>query len=171
MLSKQKRAYEPEQLPPDKRLKANIKDIFATNQLSGVRSQELINDIADSGVMGFRSLKKSLKANVARNLRRSFLKGCLWPSVYWGKIRVKSLKTNKEDYEWAAFLLPHELIECIAKYGVADVVMDTKGLDTKTMEHLRRCQDRAKCSLLPKASGAMECHVLRIGVNVLRRSP
>ena len=61
MLSKHKRPYEAASLTGDKRLSANLRDIFATNQLSGIRAQELINDIADAGVTSFRRMKKNLE--------------------------------------------------------------------------------------------------------------
>ena len=49
MLPKTKRPYDPEALPPDKRLRANVQDLFANNLLSGKRLQELINDAPGAG--------------------------------------------------------------------------------------------------------------------------
>ena len=73
MLSKHKRPYDAAILPPDKRLSANVRDIFATNQLSGIRTQELINDISDAGVTSFRRMKKkNLEGQCEQKLEEDF---------------------------------------------------------------------------------------------------
>ena len=72
MLSKRKRPYDPDSLPPSQRLRANLGDIVSSNTLSARRTQEIINDVADAGVSSFRSLKRKLDTNVSRNLRRIF---------------------------------------------------------------------------------------------------
>ena len=148
MLSKHKRPYDAAILPPDKRLSANVRDIFATNQLSGIRTQELINDIADAGVPSFKRVKKTLKANVSRNLKNTFLKRNLWPSLYWAKISVKNLQTGQVEKQWCAFILPHEYLQTIAKHGLEAVYMSTAALDPKTKIHVEQCEAKAGCKLL-----------------------
>ena len=73
MLSKHKRPYEAASLTGDKRLSANLRDIFATNQLSGIRAQELINDFADAGAPSFKRMKKTQieKNGKAKNLEKT----------------------------------------------------------------------------------------------------
>ena len=57
MLSKNKRPYNPDVLPPPERLRRNVQDIAGDQLLSGARTMELHNDIAANGVRGFRRLK------------------------------------------------------------------------------------------------------------------
>ena len=128
MLSKAKRPYTPSDLPPDKRLRANVTDLFVTNVVSGLRTQEVLNDIA--GVAGsFAKDKRPLGTNAARNLRRSVLKRTLWPSLYWARIRVWNCKKGIEDYKSCAFLLPHELLHTLNRLGLSEVLLCKEGLD------------------------------------------
>ncbi len=115
MLSK-KGSYDPTELAPSRRLRANLQDIFATNQLPGTRVQDVINDVADAGVKSFTRLKNQT-ANAHRNLLRTFLRGTQWPRLYWAKIRVYSLTTHLEEEQWCAFILPHEYMEVLCRLG------------------------------------------------------
>lgn len=92
MLSKTKRPYDPEALPPDKRLRANVQDLFANNLLSGKRLQELINDAAGAGASSMGCLSRKDDKNATRHLRSKFLKRNQWPDVYWARVRVKDKK-------------------------------------------------------------------------------
>ena len=49
MLSKTKRPYDPEELPPDKRLRKNLEDLYASNIISASRAQELVGAAAAAG--------------------------------------------------------------------------------------------------------------------------
>ncbi len=149
MLSKGKRPFDPKELAPPKRLRANVQDIYANNQLSALRTQELINDIAQSGVSSFEPLAKPPGRNTARDLKRTLLKRNQWPDLYWARVRVKDLGSGKEEQQSCAFLLPHEYIATVNRLGTADVVMDTAGLDPRTRDHLERAQLSAGCPLMP----------------------
>ena len=92
MLSKTKRPYDPEALPPDKRLRANVQDLFANSLLSSKRLQELINDAAGAGASSMGCLSRKDDKNATRHLRSKFLKRNQWPDVYWARIRVKDKK-------------------------------------------------------------------------------
>ena len=148
MISKNKRAYDADRLEPQTRLRANVQDLFAGNQLTGKRTQELINDIAAAGNDALGSLRGPVSNHTARNLRRSFLKRNQWPQIYWAQIRVKSLKTDAEELQWCAFLLPHEYIETLARLGSLECLLATEGLDPLSREHLEHCQRRAQCRLV-----------------------
>ena len=148
MLSKNQRAYDPAQLRPGgQRLGANLADLVNTNVLPAKRVQEVINDIADAGVRGFK--KRKISTNTARALRRSLLTRTQWPPVYLAQVRVMSKKTRRENAEWMAFLLPHELLEVLHRVGKTEMVMDTSGCDPKTLRHLRHCEAEAGCRLVP----------------------
>ena len=69
MLGKNKRAYDTDNVPAAQRLKANVVDLYASNQISAARSQELINDAADSGIFTFKHLQ-SKGARMGRNIAR-----------------------------------------------------------------------------------------------------
>ena len=135
MLSKHKRPYHPQALPPDKRLRANLGDVFSSNQLSASRTQELINDCAAAGVTTFCSLRP-LGTNISRNLKRIFLKGCQWPSVYWAQIRVWNTKASREEWQWMDFLLPHEYTAALTKYGDLDILRSDLHLDPLSKNNL-----------------------------------
>ena len=94
MLSKTARPYDPSDLPAPKRLRANIADLYATNQVSAKRIQEVINDIADSGVPSFVGMKRPLGPNVAKAVKAGFLRRNQWPSLYLAEIRVLGEKLS-----------------------------------------------------------------------------
>jgi hypothetical protein len=124
MLSKNKRPYDPEQLPPGrKRLAANLHHLASANQLSAGSVQELINDVSDSGIKGFKKRRTGHSGNTARNLMRSMVKRSQWPHLYWAKIRVMNLKTCVEEPQWMAFQLPHEFAEVLNRHGLKEVIM------------------------------------------------
>ena len=148
MLSKNKRPYERDALRPAQRLRANVQDLFAANQVSGTRVQELINDIADASNETFEHLRGPLGGHSARNLRRSFLKRCQWPHLYWSQIRLLNLRTQVEEYQWCAFILPHEYLEVLARFGDREVLMARGGLDPCTLEHLVSCEGKAGAELM-----------------------
>ena len=121
MQSKQKRAYDPSQLPTAKRLRANVANLWTTNRLTASEAQSLIDDAHDSGLSGFARLssrgKSTAGGNVTRRLRTNFLKGSLWPKKYWAQIRCWNFKQNKEVKAWIALGLPHEYVAQIVRYG------------------------------------------------------
>ena len=95
MLSKGKRPYDESELPAACRLRENIRDIFASNTLPAARVQSLLNDASDAGVDDCREFR-GIPHNAARNLRRSFLKRCLWPDLYHATVRVHDRTTGGE---------------------------------------------------------------------------
>ncbi len=143
MLHKDKRSYDPRSLPPGKRLRANLQDAYSSNPLSGRRTQELINDAADAGVQELHSLRKPVGPNAARNLKTAFLKRCQWPEIYWAQTRVWNAKAAREEIQWLGFMLPHEYVATLAKYGNDDVLHSTLGFDPLSKEHLEKCQRKA----------------------------
>ena len=47
-----------------------------------------------------------------------------------------------------AFLLPHELINCLVQHGDLKAILCVDGMDPKTLAHLRSCEEQAGCPLL-----------------------
>ena len=139
MLSKGKRPYDESELPAACRLRENIRDIFASNTLPAARVQSLLNDASDAGVDDCREFR-GIPRNVARNLRRSFLKRCLWPDLYHATVRVLDRTTGGEKESSIAFLLPHEIVHKLRKHGHTDVLTYTGGLDPVAGKHFRSCK-------------------------------
>ena len=95
MFSKTARPCDASAVPPAKRLRRNLVDLYASNELSATRAQELIDDAADAGVEDCQSLRRrnratttSKKKNCARDLRARLLRGCRWPRTYEAQIRT-----------------------------------------------------------------------------------
>ena len=149
MLNNKKRPYDETQVPPGKRLRANLQDLLASNVVSGQRAQSMINDAAASGASGLDDLVGKVTKYSARSLRRSMLRWNQWPSLYWAQVHVKDPRSQEEGLEWLAFLLPHEYIGLLCKLGDLDCILEVAGLETLSYEHLLHCQRHAGSSLLP----------------------
>ena len=74
MLSKKKRAYDPAALPPERRLRANLGDLLARNELPATRIAELASDVNRVQPTALRNLAGRADGNSARKLKRNFLK-------------------------------------------------------------------------------------------------
>ena len=150
VLSKNKRPYDPSRLPPAQRARANMQDLFANNALSGSRAQELINDFAAAGAQGLRRLTGApSRKNAARHLRRGFLRRTQWPELYWAQVRVYNKRTHKEETQWLAFLLPHEILEVLARLATdRELLYNRAGLDVLGCGHLESACASAGCNLV-----------------------
>ena len=62
MFSKTARPYDASAVPPAKRLRRNLVDLYASNELSATRAQELMDDAADVGVEDCQTLRRRNKA-------------------------------------------------------------------------------------------------------------
>ena len=124
MLSKNKRPHEPEGLPPGKRVRNDCQDLYANGFLTGNRIQRMLNNVGTLTPADVRALqadKRVVGSNTARDLKRSFLKRCMWPKLYWASIRVKNVKLDQEVWEQCAFVLPHEYLAVLVGLGDSDV--------------------------------------------------
>lgn len=147
MFGKRTLPYNPDSLPPARRLRANIRELFASNTLSGTRVQSLVNDMADAGADGIMDLRRGVSgAHSARFLRGRFMKFNQWPPLYWARVRLKDPRSEAVAAEWLAFLLPHELVETLAKYSDPAQLCYTGGLDAVSLGHYATCREGA-CTL------------------------
>ena len=73
-------------------------------------------------------------------MRKAFLKRNQWPQKYFAPIRVLNPRTNQVVTEEVAFLLPHEFLACLHKYGDPAVISETVGMDPVTYQHLNHCR-------------------------------
>ena len=76
------------------------------------------------------------------------MKGCQWPSVYWAQIRVWNSKASREEWQWMAFLLPHEYTAALIKYGDLDILRSDLHLDPLSKNHLEKMQHQAQEKLV-----------------------
>ena len=95
MLSKRARGYDEEAVPPEKRLRKNIADLFLSNAMSGERAQSLFNDAAAAGASDMRDLRGRVGHNACRNLTTKLRKRKMWPKLYKSEIRVKDPRTDE----------------------------------------------------------------------------
>ena len=143
MLSKTARPYDASSWPAAKRLRANLADLYATNQVSAKRIQEVINDIANAGVPTFSVIRRRLGPNVARAVKAGFLKRNQWPSLYMADIRVLGKRSQQEEWQTCAFLLPHEYTHVLHRLGTKALLLDTECMDPKTLQHLELCKRKS----------------------------
>ena len=111
MFSKQALPKLDEEPDASRRFRANVRDLFLTNQLSAERTSSLLGDAAAAGVEALEDVNLQGKAgkNVHRDLMRNFAKRAKqWPDLYWSKVDVWDQKKQKVKREWIAVLLPHE---------------------------------------------------------------
>ena len=147
MFHKRDKAYQ-EGLPPSKKLKANIGDLYLSNQISAQRAQEIFEDIKDAGA-GSADMKKLSKGldsdtakklgrnpNASRDLGRRLLKRCPWPELYWSEIPVLDVKTQQETTSLLPLLLPHELIHTMLKHADKQDLLHRSGLSQMSLAHL-----------------------------------
>ena len=95
MQSKHERAYVPEDTSVAKRMRLSVTDLFASNTVTGKRTQELLNDVAAGGVNDCTSWRPGITSNTARDLRHKLLKNNLWPTFYEFKVTSTNPRTNK----------------------------------------------------------------------------
>lgn len=143
MLSRHQRSYDAAVVPAGQRLRENLQDLYASNLVPGNRVQELVNDGDAAGAGHLRDLTGPLGKNAARHLRSKFLKNSQWPSRYTAKIRTWNVKRQEVEQSDVSFLLPHEFIATLVQVGDPERLYETRGLDPKSLEHLRSCEAQA----------------------------
>ena len=95
MLGKKKRAYEPDELSARARLRANLGDMLARNEVPANRIAELANDINRVAPAELSNLTGPPGKNAAKKLRRQFLKKSQWMPDYLADVRTWNPKTQK----------------------------------------------------------------------------
>ena len=148
MISKKKRPYDPESLPPERRLRANLEDLFSRNELSGTRVAELANDVNRLTPHVLRNLTGPEGHNTARRLRGRFMQKSTWMPDYVATIRTWNPKTHKVVPEKVPMQLLHEVVTVLHKHGFLAPLLAKDNLDPLTLEHLLHCEKDAGCELL-----------------------
>ena len=151
MFSKQALPKLDEEPDAPRRFRANVRDLFLTNQLSAERTSSLLGDAAAAGVEALddvKNIQAKDSKNVHRDLMRKLAKRAKqWPGLYWSKVDVWDKRRQKIKREWIAVLLPHEWL-CKLNNKVPSGSLTTwEGLG-------------------PFLSGAMESHTIGTGQNL-----
>ena len=71
-----------------------------------------------------------------------------WMPNYWAQVRVLNVKTGKEEWEWMAFHLPHEIVQVLQHLCLLEKLLATDGFDPVSLMHLDSCEQDAGCVLL-----------------------
>ena len=147
MLSKRQRPYDAASLPASRRLRQNLGDLLARNELPASRIAEVVNDIHGVAPTELRDLKGPVGSNSAKKLRRSFMKRSAWMPDYIAELRTWSppKKTVKEK---VPMQLIHEVVAVLLKHGFIEQLLATDEMDPLTLEHLQHCEYGAACKLL-----------------------
>jgi len=148
MLSKRGRSYDPSSLSASQRLRQNLADLLARNELSGNRIGEVVNDIHRVAPSELRDLTGPAGPNTARKLRRRFMKRSAWMPDYVSELRTWNPRTKRVVREKVPMQLIHEVVAVLLKYGFKDKLLATDNMDPLTLEHLRHCELQAACKLL-----------------------
>ena len=137
MLSKNAKGYSEEELPSDKRFRANLADAFLSGQLTGQRACSLFRDAKASGSRHIDDLGHLPKHQQNHNssLKRKLLKGTEWPRLYWAPIRIWCKKKQSIVTEELPFILPHEFVFQLCEKG--DPSIFKLNLQPDDEEHLR----------------------------------
>ena len=148
MLGKKKRAYEPDELSARARLRANLGDMLARNEIPANRIAELANDINRVAPTECSNLRGPTGSNAARRLRRQFLKKSQWMPDYLADVRTWNPKTQKIVSSRLPMQLLHEVVAVLHKAGIKDVFSCRDNMDPLSLEHLLHCEEQAGCELL-----------------------
>jgi len=148
MLSKRQRPYDPDTLTASRRLRQNLGDLLARNELPATRIGEVVNDIHGVAPTELRDLQGPVGGNTARKLRSSFLKRSAWMPDYIAELRTWNPKAQKVVKEKVPMQLIHEVVAVLLKHGFRVKLIATDGMDPLTLEHLQHCEAEAGCVLL-----------------------
>jgi hypothetical protein len=146
-MQKHSRAYDPEDIPAAKRLRANFQDLYASNLLTAKRTQELLNDGAAAGAADCNKFVKPLSSNSARNQRTTFSKNNPWPEEYVFDVPCLDRKTNKIVIKKMSMMLISEVLEGMADRGDVESMYCREGMDPNTLKHVKACEAKAGCRL------------------------
>ena len=70
------------------------------------------------------------------------MKGCQWRSVRSAQVGVWNNKASREEWQWMAFLLPHEYTAALTKYGDLDIFRSGLWLGRVSKNRLEKLQRR-----------------------------
>ena len=145
MLSNRVRCYSEEDLAPDKRLRANLVDLFTANEISAPRAASLMADAAAAGAPGFSKLRRlGSDKHKRRNLSRRLVKGSGWPKEYIAQVQVHYPKSKTSKSAKLPMLLPHEVIAALCASSKPEALFSRASMDPCTSSTLTKAAERLK---------------------------
>ena len=133
-------------------LREQFRNLIAENSVAAATIRDLTRGVRDEAPGALPTLPRSraeTSSNTHRDFARAFLRGSVWPRVYWARVRCLHTRTNRPRSEWMAFGLPHEYLHRLSDRSDASVFGDRGGLDPVTERHLLSAEAQAGVSLLP----------------------
>ena len=135
--------YYIESLPPDRRLRANLADLFVSNDVSAARAQSLFADAEASSAKNVADLAKAGHngkhgTNLARDLTRKLLNDSRRPLPYNAQVRTWNTKAKQVELHEVPILLPHEIVWAIAQDEPTSEHLLRQELCTQDQDHLNR---------------------------------
>ena len=128
---------DKDQLPPARRLRANLADLFLSNEVSGARAASMFEDASVANPRHVKDLAKVNKVHATRDLRRKLAKRSQWPQLYYAPVRVYDKTLDAQVTVQLPMLLPHELIGRLADVGSREALLSREGLSLETLQHVR----------------------------------
>lgn len=129
----------------EQRFKANIDDLFLSNDISARRAQSIYSDGAKAGHNRWRKFARvgneGTNRNIHRDLLRKFVKGKSWPELYMAPIRVWCVKENKLKTVLLPMYLPHELIYAIGQRSELNALLSWDGCCQATKDHMAQATE------------------------------
>jgi hypothetical protein len=125
-------------LPADKRFRADVADLFLSNDIPAARARRLYQHASMAGAKHVDNLAHCAGStkNICRNLTRKLLKKAGWPKPYYAKLPCRSPKTQALEYMWVPLWLPHELVGCVFSHNETNSMLSQMGLGSHNKSHL-----------------------------------
>ena len=118
-----------QRMPETKRFRADVTNLFLSNQLPGDRTLGLLQNAELAGARNVSNLTKSYRAkppcvkNASRDLRRRMVKHCVWPKPYYVEIDCLDVKTGGTKKMWVPMWLPHEIVHCLENASKGGLIL------------------------------------------------
>mgnify|MGYP007018355561 CR=1 FL=1 len=141
MFGKRERAWEENALPAARRFRANVADLFLSNDVSANRAQSLFADGQASGARNVQDLAAAgqggrLGRNLCRDLKRKLLKGSAWPKPYVAQVPTWNPKKEVKELREVSLLLPHEIIGVMTEEDSTTGALLRQELGSHVRDHL-----------------------------------
>lgn len=114
------------QVPPDKRLREDMVDLFLGNQVSAQRAARMFQNAQLAGAAHVKDLQVRGETNARRDLMQKVRKGCKWPSLYYIKVRGQHFRTQEPQEMTLSMLLPHEVLFCMMQVQEKEALLQTQ---------------------------------------------
>ena len=150
MFAKNKKPYDPDSLPPARRLRQNLGSLFSRKELSANRPAEDANDpkrVAPTQRRDLTSAAGDGACNAAK-LGKKLRKRTSWMPDYVAGLKTWGPDRQRTVLEKVPMQLPHEVVAALLKHGFKEKLLETRRIDPLTLAHLQECEAEAGCQLL-----------------------